>query len=99
MIFGELRHPEYLASWLNAFKAISDKIGAMDHYDAPAGRVNPYFAEKYGVHTQAIVLTGTGDNPATLLGCGSDTVISLGSSYTVNGSSKTSAPASDEPSR
>lgn len=64
------------------------KIGAMNHYDAPAGQVNPYFSEKYGVNPAAIVLTGTGDNPATLLGCGSETVISLGSSYTVNGMSK-----------
>ena len=69
------------------------KIGAMDHYDFPAGRVNPYFSEKYGVNPEAIVLTGTGDNPATLLGCGGETVISLGSSYTVNGMSKTLAPS------
>ena len=69
------------------------KIGAMDHYDAPAGRVAPYFAQKYGVNPEAIVLTGTGDNPATLLGCGGETVISLGSSYTVNGMSKTVTPS------
>ena len=69
------------------------KIGDMDHYDSPAGRVNPYFSEKYGVNPEAIVLTGTGDNPATLLGCGSETVISLGSSYTVNGMTKTVTPS------
>ena len=69
------------------------KIGAMDHYDAPAGRVAPYFSQKYGVNPEAIVLTGTGDNPATLLGCGGETVISLGSSYTVNGMSKTVTPS------
>jgi len=71
------------------------KIGAMDHYDAPAGRVSPYFSEKYGVNPEAIVLAGTGDNPATLFGCGSDTVISLGSSYTVNGMSKTVSPSAN----
>jgi xylulokinase len=71
-------------------------IGPMDHYDAPAGRVNPYFSEKYGVNPEAIVLTGTGDNPATLLGCGSETVVSLGSSYTVNGMSKTVSPSPND---
>ena len=69
------------------------KIGVMDHYDATTGKIAPYFAQKYGVNPEAIVLTGTGDNPATLLGCGGETVISLGSSYTVNGMSKTLAPS------
>jgi xylulokinase len=68
-------------------------IGAMDHYDAPAGKVNRYFSEKYGVNPQATVLSGTGDNPATLLGCGGETVVSLGSSYTVNGVSRTVTPS------
>lgn len=64
---------------------VERKIGAMDHYDAPVGKVNAYFADTYGVDREAVVLAGTGDNPATLLGCGGQTVISLGSSYTVNG--------------
>ncbi len=69
------------------------KIGAMEPYDAPAGRIHPYFAQKYGVSPETMVLSGTGDNPATLLGCGSETVISLGSSYTVNGVSEAVAPS------
>jgi xylulokinase len=72
---------------------LTAKIGAMDHYDTPMGRVAPYFAQKYGVSPEAIVLIGTGDNPATLLGCGGETVISLGSSYTVNGVSKRVTPS------
>jgi xylulokinase len=72
---------------------LSGKIGAMDHYDAPAGRIHSYFSEKYGLHRETIILTGTGDNPATLLGCGSETVISLGSSFTVNGMSKGATPS------
>jgi xylulokinase len=64
---------------------LAAKIGAIDHYDASVGKVNPYFAAKYGVNPEAVVLAGTGDNPATLLGCGGHIVISLGSSYTVNG--------------
>ncbi len=64
---------------------LATKIGGIDHYDAPVGKVNPYFAAKYGVNPEAVVLAGTGDNPATLLGCGGHIVISLGSSYTVNG--------------
>ena len=74
---------------------LSSKIGAMDHYDALVGSVAPYFSQRYGVNPEAIVLTGTGDNPATLLGCGGETVISLGSSYTVNGMSKSVNPSSE----
>jgi len=33
------------------------------------------------VNPDAVVLAGTGDNPATLPGCGGRLVISLGSSY------------------
>jgi xylulokinase len=64
---------------------ITEKLGRMDHYDAPVGGVHSYFVEKYHVGPRATVLCGTGDNPATLLGCGGSLVISLGSSYTVNG--------------
>jgi len=74
---------------------LSTRIGAMDHYDAPAGSIDAYFSKRYGVNPKAIVLTGTGDNPATLLGCGSEAVISLGSSYTVNGASRTVTPSLD----
>jgi xylulokinase len=65
--------------------SLRSKIGALDHYDARAGTVNRYFFQKYGLNPEALVLAGTGDNPATLLGCGGSCVISLGSSYTVNG--------------
>jgi xylulokinase len=61
------------------------KIGTMNHYDSYLGTINRYFVEKYGIDPESIVIAGTGDNPATLLGCGGQTVISLGSSYTVNG--------------
>jgi xylulokinase len=64
---------------------LSPKLGKMDHYDAAAGTINPYFTEKYGIAPDTVILTGTGDNPATLLGCGGNIVVSLGSSYTVNG--------------
>jgi len=65
--------------------SLRDKLGGMAHYDTVIGGINPYFTQRYGVNPEAIVLAGTGDNPATLLGCGGHTVISLGSSYTVNG--------------
>jgi xylulokinase len=74
---------------------LSAKIGAMEHYDAPVGRVAPYFSQRFGVNPEATVLAGTGDNPATLLGCGGETVISLGSSYTVNGMSKAVTPSAE----
>jgi xylulokinase len=65
--------------------SLREKLGRMCHYDAVVGNVSGYFARKYGVSREAIVLAGTGDNPATLLGAGGESVVSLGSSYTVNG--------------
>ncbi|MFP4374424.1 MAG: FGGY family carbohydrate kinase [Spirochaetaceae bacterium] len=68
-----------------AGSALREKLGEMEHYDAPLGPVSPYFTRAHGLNADAVVLAGTGDNPATLLGCGGNLVISLGSSYTVNG--------------
>ncbi len=99
----DIRNPGWSALVLSAMNRylkdagihsdLAARIGGMNHYDEPAGTICPYFTQKYGVYPQAIVLTGTGDNPATLLGCGSETVISLGSSYTVNGVSQTVTPS------
>ncbi len=75
---------------------IAGKLGNMDHYDAGAGNINPYFIHRYGMDSQTLVLTGTGDNPATLLGCGGNMVVSLGSSYTVNGVMKQIVPSLNE---
>jgi xylulokinase len=70
------------------------KLGGMNHYDAPAGRISSYFVEKYGMNSKTEVLTGTGDNPATLLGCGGGITVSLGSSYTLNGVMQNIEPSS-----
>ncbi len=64
---------------------IRKKIGGMTQYDTPLGVISPYFVVKYGMDPDAVVLAGTGDNPALLLGCGGHAVVSLGSSFTVNG--------------
>ncbi len=64
---------------------LRDRIGGICHYDTVIGTISRYFTERYVVNPEAVVLAGTGDNPATLLGCGTGAVISLGSSYTVNG--------------
>jgi xylulokinase len=74
---------------------LASKLGAIDHYDSNAGKINPYFAIKYGLSPDTQILTGTGDNPATLLGCGGNIVVSLGSSYTVNGVMEKIAPSID----
>jgi xylulokinase len=74
----------YLAS-AGCAAGLGERMGAMAPYDAPVGTAAGYFTEKYGVPAGAVVLAGTGDNPATLLGCGGAVVVSLGSSYTVNG--------------
>jgi xylulokinase len=73
--------------WLKArgLGPLDPKLGKMTHYDSPAGTISPYFVRKYGLTPGTVVLAGTGDNPATLLGCGGGAVLSLGSSYTVNG--------------
>lgn len=64
---------------------LAKKLGRMDHYDAPVGSVGGYWIKRFGFSPDCTVLAGTGDNPATLLGCGGQAVVSLGSSYTVNG--------------
>ena len=74
--------------------SLHDKLGEMAHCDTVLGTVSHYFVKRYGINPDAIVLAGTGDNPATLLGCGGNTVISLGSSYTVNGVMKEIIPSS-----
>jgi xylulokinase len=76
-----------------AGSSLLEKLGEMVHYDTVLGRINPYFARRYGIDPEAIVMAGTGDNPATLLGCGGHAVISLGSSYTVNGVMKDVIPS------
>lgn len=65
--------------------SLQKKLGSITHYDTPAGKISSYFSKRFGVNKECTILAGTGDNPATLLGCGGQTVISLGSSYTVNG--------------
>ena len=83
--------PEVLAtieSWLKeqgVHFPLVEKLGEMVSYDTQTGIIHPYFSKKYGVHSQTVVLAGTGDNPAALLGCGGHLVVSLGSSYTVMG--------------
>lgn len=64
---------------------LRDKLGTMTQYDTPVGSPSDYFVRVFGLSSDAVVLAGTGDNPATLLGSGGDLVISLGSSFTVNG--------------
>jgi xylulokinase len=73
--------------------SLRSKLGQMVHYDAVLGPVAPYFVRRYGVNPRAVVLAGTGDNPATLLGCGGQAVVSLGSSYTVNGQMRKIVPS------
>ncbi|MBN1439507.1 MAG: hypothetical protein JW929_08865 [Anaerolineales bacterium] len=101
----DIDHPQWNKTVLEAIDGylkplgldgLAPRIGGIDHYDAPVGKISSYFAKKYGVHPDADVLAGTGDNPATLLGCGGQIVISLGSSYTVNGVMKKPVPSATE---
>ena len=72
---------------------LRSRLGEMVHYDTVLGPIAPYFVGRYGMHPGAVVLAGTGDNPATLLGCGGQAVVSLGSSYTVNGQMRRIVPS------
>jgi xylulokinase len=72
----------------NLSRSLRDRLGEMVYYDTVLGPIASYFVRRYGVSPGAVVLAGTGDNPATLLGCGGQAVVSLGSSYTVNGQMK-----------
>jgi xylulokinase len=83
---------EYLGS-RDARSSLRGRLGEMVHYDTVLGPVAPYFVRRYGVNPRAVVLAGTGDNPATLLGCGGRAVVSLGSSYTVNGQMREIVPS------
>lgn len=83
---------EYLGSQ-NAGLPLRNRLGEMVQYDTVLGEMAPYFVRRYGVCPGAVVLAGTGDNPATLLGCGGHAVISLGSSYTVNGPMRDIVPS------
>lgn len=83
---------EYLQE-SSAGPSLRDMVGYMVHYDTVLGPVAPYFVRRYAVNPSAIVLAGTGDNPATLLGCGGRGVVSLGSSYTVNGQMREIVPS------
>jgi xylulokinase len=71
-------------------------LGEMTPYDTPVGNISGYLSEKYGVNPKAVILAGTGDNPATLLGCGGGLVLSLGSSYTLNGIQAKVSPSTGE---
>ena len=77
----------------NSSRSLRGRLGEMVHYDTALGPIASYFVRRYGVSPGAVVLTGTGDNPATLLGCGGQAVVSLGSSYTVNGLMKKIVPS------
>ena len=76
--------------------ALTAKLGEMCAYDEPMGKISRYFVERYGVNPEATVLAGTGDNPATLLGCGDGALISLGTSYTVCGPMTQVVPSEDD---
>jgi len=83
---------EYTGS-RNAGLSLRGRLGEMVHYDTVLGTIAPYFVRRYGISPRAVVLAGTGDNPATLLGCGGQAVVSLGSSYTVNGQMRKIVPS------
>ncbi len=83
---------EYAGSG-NAVLKLRHKLGEMVPYDTVLGPIAPCFVGRYGVSPRAVVLVGTGDNPATLLGCGGQAVVSLGSSYTVNGQMRKIVPS------
>jgi xylulokinase len=85
---------EYLGS-RDASLPLGGKVGEMVHYDTELGPIAQYFVRRYGVGPRAVVLAGTGDNPATLLGCGGHAVASLGSSYTVNGRMRKIVPSAN----
>jgi xylulokinase len=83
---------EYLGS-RDAGLKLRGRLGEMVDYDTVVGPIAPCFVRRYGVSPRAVVLAGTGDNPATLLGCGGQAVVSLGSSYTVNGQIREIVPS------
>jgi len=80
-----LRAAEDYLGRLGLPPSLRDKLGEIVQFDTVVGSISPDFVQRYGFSPDTVVLAGTGDNPATLLGSGGRGVISLGSSYTVNG--------------
>ncbi len=98
----DVSHPGFAAEAVAATAKLSGRehphqlqaqLGCMVPYDTPVGTVSEYFARTYGVARDAVVLAGTGDNPATLLGVGDGALVSMGSSYTVCGPMETVTPS------
>ena len=88
-----LRVAEDYLGRLGLPRSLRRRLGEMVHFDTVAGSISPCFAQRCGFSPETIVLSGTGDNPATLLGSGGQGVISLGSSYTVNGPMREIVPS------
>jgi len=60
---------------------LHEKLGGMVHYDTKVGKLLAYYVTKFGAKPDAVILAGTGDNPAYLLGF----FLSAGTSWTLNG--------------
>jgi sugar (pentulose or hexulose) kinase len=68
------------------------KLGGMIQYDQRVGKVSRYLVDRFHANPDAVVLAGTGDNPAYLL----DFFISAGTSWTLNGGLPDVATSSGE---
>ena len=68
-------------------KDLAHKLPSLEPSATIAGKISPYFVEKYKFNPEAKVALWSGDNPCSLVGMGAASpgkmVISLGTSYTL----------------
>ena len=65
---------------------LAEKLGVPVPTGHPIGPISKYFVHKYGFHSECIIASFTGDNPASLVGMAlrdGDVAVSLGTSDTV----------------
>ncbi|CAN0084306.1 unnamed protein product, partial [Laminaria digitata] len=70
-------------------KGLREKLGRVCTSHEYQGKVSPFFARKFGLNPDCVVVSGSGDNPCGLAGLGlsgeGPVAVSLGTSDTVMG--------------
>lgn len=93
MNLWDIRHCQWNEKLVGLFdddgSPVTEKLGPVgtdgQTSNYPVGRIASYFAQKYGVNSECLIVPATGDNPGTILSLPlepNDVIISLGTSTT-----------------
>lgn len=93
----DFRKKEWSPSALNATApGLEEKLGSLSPSHSLAGKIHPFFVERYGFSPECVVVTWSGDNPCSLAGLAldrpGDLAISFGTSDTVFGVVRSPSP-------